>query len=162
MIGVALTVLGLVGFAVVWGFAPTSPTGDQVFSSAGQRIYYTGADSQGVPIARTVAGGGLIGLGMMADTAACVDCHGDDGRGGRVGMMFGAVEIPGIRYSVLTSARSQDGTSVLAWSDSDIARAIRDGLEPNGQSVSAPMPRWDMTDVQLSEVIGYLKELGKR
>jgi hypothetical protein len=162
IMGVVLTVLGVVGFAAVCGLAPASPTGDRGFSSAGQRIYYTGADSQGVLISRTIAGSGITGFGMMADTAACVDCHGDDGRGGRVGMMFGAVEIPDIKYSVLTSPRSQDGTTMPAWTDADIARAIRDGLEPNGQSLKAPMPRWDMTDTQLNDVIAYLKELDKR
>ena len=39
---------------------------------------------------------------------------------------------------------------------------IRDGLEPNGQSLKAPIPRWDMADAQLNDVIAYLKELDKR
>jgi len=66
----------------------------------------------------------------MMGNAACVDCHGEDGRGGRVGMMFGSVDIPDIRYSTLSTARSGEGTTIPAWTDSDIARAIRDGVEP--------------------------------
>jgi len=77
-------------------------------------------------------------------------------------MMFGAVEIPDIRHAVLTSTRSQDGTTVPAWTDDDIARAIRDGGEPDGQRLEAPMPRWDMTDAQSNDVIAYLKELDAR
>ena len=77
-------------------------------------------------------------------------------------MMFGTVDIPDIRYSTLTSARSDAGTTVPAWTESDIAHAIRDGVEPNGQPLKAPMPRWDMTDTQLSAVIGYMKELDGR
>ena len=77
-------------------------------------------------------------------------------------MMFGAIDIPDIRYSVLTSPRSQDGTTVPAWTDADIAHSIRDGVEPNGQPLKAPMPRWAMTDAELADVISYLKELRAR
>ena len=45
-------------------------------------------------------------------------------------MMFGSVDIPDIRYSTLSTARSGEGTTIPAWTDSDIARAIRDGVEP--------------------------------
>jgi cytochrome c oxidase subunit 2 len=103
----------------------------------------------------------MMGLGMMGNLA-CVNCHGEDGRGGRVGMMLGDVKIPDIRYSALTSVRSEEGTSVPAWTDDDIRRSIRDGIEPNGQPLKAPMPRWKMTDAQLNEVVDYLKELDAR
>ena len=76
--------------------------------------------------------------------------------------MFGDSDIPDIRYSALTSVRSEEGTSVPAWTDDDIRRSIRDGVEPSGQRLKAPMPRWRMTDQQLNDVIGYLKELDGR
>jgi mono/diheme cytochrome c family protein len=77
-------------------------------------------------------------------------------------MMYGTVDIPDIRYSTLTTARSQNGTTTAAWTDADIARAIRDGIEPSGQPLKAPMPRWSMTDADISDVIAYLKELSPR
>jgi cytochrome c oxidase subunit 2 len=153
-----LITIGVVGFGVTFMLAANAPQGG--FSSNGQRIYYTGASAAG-PIPRTVAGGRMMGFGMM-DNMACVDCHGEDGRGGAIGMMFGALEIPDIRYSALTSSRSEDGTTVPAWTDGDIDRAIRDGIEPNGQRLKAPMPRWDMTDTEVADVISYLKELSAR
>jgi cytochrome c oxidase subunit 2 len=155
---VALSV-GAIGMAAVVAGASRFAS-SAVFSSTGQRIYYTGA-VEGGPIPRTTAGRGMTGLGMVG-SVACVDCHGEDGRGGRVGMMSGALDIPDIRYSVLTAPRSEDGTTVPAWSDADIARAIRDGIEPNGQSLNAPMPRWHMTDAEVADVISYLKELSAR
>jgi len=130
------------------------------FSSPGQRIYYTGADAIG-PIPRTIAGGGMMGFGGIG-AVACVDCHGADGRGGRIGMMFGNVVIPDIRYSTLTTARSEGTATIPAWTDADIARAIRDGVEPNGQPLESPMPRWGMTDTDMTDVIAYLKELSPR
>ena len=33
----------------------------------------------------------MMSYGMMGNTA-CVDCHGEDGRGGRVGMLIGSVK----------------------------------------------------------------------
>jgi cytochrome c oxidase subunit 2 len=156
---VVALLVGVIGMVVVSGFFGGPAVGGS-FSSTGQQIFYTGATSAG-PIPRTVAGGGMTGLGMMGNVA-CVDCHGEDGRGGRVGMMFGSVDIPDIRYSTLSTTRSEEGTTIPAWTDSDIARAIRDGIEPNGQPLKAPMPRWAMTDAEIAEAISYLKELSAR
>lgn len=154
-VALALVVLGAIGFVLVLVFGGGVPS-VATSSSAGQRIYYTGADASG-PIPRTSTGGGMMG------TLACVNCHGQDGRGGRVGMMmFGRIDVPDIRYSTLTTTRSEDGTTVPAWTDADIARAIRDGVEPDGRSLKAPMPRWSMTDVDIADVITYLKELSAR
>jgi cytochrome c oxidase subunit 2 len=153
----ALIVLGAVGLLA--STLSVSPGADSSFASMGQQIYYTGADAAG-PIPRTVTGGSM-GYGMMANTA-CVGCHGEDGRGGRLGMMFGTLEIPDIRYSTLTATRTEEGTSTPAWTDTDIVRAVRDGVEPNGQALQAPMPRWAMSDADLADVIAYLKELSKR
>lgn len=152
----AVGTVGLIATFVLLG----GPVATSSFSSPGQRIYYTGADASG-PIPRTIAGGGMMGFGGMG-AVACVDCHGEDGRGGRVGMMFGSVDIPDIRYSTLTTAHSEGTATIPPWTDADIAKAIRDGVEPDGQLLKAPMPRWSMTDADLRDVIAYLKELSQR
>lgn len=100
-------------------------------------------------------------MGMMA-SAACVDCHGEDGRGGGIGMMFRAVEVPDIRYSALTSSHTEDGKTSPGWTDAEIARAIREGVEPSGERLKAPMARWDMSDDEVAAVIDYLKELSQQ
>jgi cytochrome c oxidase subunit 2 len=155
---VALMAVGIVGLVVVVVSGPAWVSGS--FSSNGQRIYYTGTDANG-SIPRSVAGSGFMGMGMMGGVV-CVGCHGEDGRGGRIGMMSGTIEVPDIRYSTLTTTRSEAGTTIPAWTEADIARAIRDGIEPGGQRLQAPMPRWDMTDGDVSDVIAYLKELDTR
>jgi cytochrome c oxidase subunit 2 len=158
MSAAVLLVIGAIGLTALPLLTGTVGGSLGSFSSNGQRIYYTGADVAG-PIPRTVAGGGA-GFGMMGDVA-CVTCHGADGRGGRVPMMMWTVDVPDIRYSTLSTPRSEEGTTVPAWSDSDIGRAIRDGVEPNGQRLKSPMPRWRMTDADVADVIAYLKELSK-
>ncbi len=159
ILALALLAVGAIGLIATPLLGPWLRSLDD-FSSNGQRIYYTGADASG-PIPRTVAGTGMMGFGMMSQVA-CVDCHGEDGRGGNVGMMFGAVDIPDVRYSVLTATRSEEGTTTPAWTDGDIARAIRDGIEPSGRRLKAPMPRWRMTDGDIGDVTAYLKELDAR
>jgi mono/diheme cytochrome c family protein len=162
IVAIVLLLVGVAGVVVLSGPSVSPPLITTLAPPAplGQLIYYTGADATG-PIPRTVAGGGLSGPGMMAD-ASCVDCHGQDGRGGMIGMMFATVDIPDIRYSVLTAPRTDEGTATPAWTDADIARAITDGVEPNGQVLKAPMPRWAMSGADVSAVIAYLKELSKQ
>jgi cytochrome c oxidase subunit 2 len=159
-----LLAIGMVGVAATSCVASSVPVPLPLRGTSdtlGAQIYYTGADTAGL-IPRTVAGGGMMGGGMMGQVA-CVDCHGQDGRGGPLSaMMFGTVDIPDIRYSTLTTPRTEEGTTVPAWTDADIASAIRDGVEPNGQRLKAPMPRWDMSDADLRAVIAYLKELSAR
>lgn len=77
-------------------------------------------------------------------------------------MMFSGVDVPDIRYSTLTTSRSENGTTTAGWTDADIVRVIRDGTEPDGQRIKSPMPRWAMTDMEVAEVIAYLKELSRQ
>ncbi len=79
VLGLALILLGAGGLLLVpiLGGQFTVPDG---FPSNGQRIYYTGVSASG-PISRVG-----VGSGMMSGRV-CVDCHGEDGHGGSLGMM---------------------------------------------------------------------------
>lgn len=162
-LAVVVLVVGVAGVIVtlaVFGNA-ASPLGTGSFSSDGQRIYYTGIGVDGRVIPRSGSGTWMMGRGMPR-SVSCVNCHGQDGRGGTIGMMFSGIKVPDIRYSVLSSAHTEDGESMPGWTDSQIGRAIRDGFEPDGERLKAPMPRWRMTDAEVEDVIGYLKELDAR
>jgi len=162
VLGVAFVTIGALGLAGLWAL-PTerlSPVGPDDFTSAGQRIYYTALGEDGNPIPRRVAGSRVM-RGRMLGNAACVDCHREDGRGGTLGMMSG-IEVPDIRYSTLTSPHAEGDETEPGWTRDDIARAIREGVEPDDTRLRAPMPRWDMTDAEVSDVIDYLKELDER
>ena len=60
------------------------------FESNGERIYFTAESSSGEPI--TYSGGSL----MMHQRTACVNCHGPEGKGGRVTMMMWRFDTPDI------------------------------------------------------------------
>jgi cytochrome c oxidase subunit 2 len=150
IIGLGLLAVGLVGLLVVGSVGVQGGLLGQ-FRSNGERIYFTGVGRSG-PIPR-------VGGAMMSAGGGCVSCHGPTGRGGRIGVMMGGIiSVPDIRYSKLTSAHTEE-EAMPAWTNGDIARAVREGVEPNGESMNSYMPRWKMTDADMRDLIGYLKEL---
>jgi mono/diheme cytochrome c family protein len=172
-----LIAVGLAGLLAVFASPALAPpvvqrprgvgaaASDTGFASNGERIYYTGAGHAG-PIPRVdTAGGGFAGMmgsraGMMGEVG-CVVCHGSDGRGRVIDMMGPAVEVPDIRYIALASPKQEASGTVPGWTDAEIAAAIRTGVEPSGQRLEPPMPRWDMDDADMRDTIGYLKELSR-
>lgn len=183
VLGLVLVIVGLLGMmaggviarlesrvesgASRGGRTPSGQEGSSFdgYASNGQRIYYTGVGHDG-PIAREWLGSGGL-PGMMGQRGrggrgnfggmGCVMCHREDGRGGRIGMMGQTAEAPDIRYDTLAS--EEESGAVGGWSSADIARAIRDGIEPNGERQNDLMPRWDMDGTDMRDTIDYLKEL---
>lgn len=83
---------------------------------------------------------------------ACGGCHGADAEGGREG---GEV-FPAIGWNRLTDARRPDGAYDMAL----FARALRQGIAPDGRTLSQAMPRYAADDAQVGALIGYLREVG--
>ncbi|MFN3337003.1 MAG: hypothetical protein ACK42I_05825, partial [Thermomicrobium sp.] len=98
----------------------------------GRWIYATATDPDtGAPIPYS---------GGMMMPMACADCHGLDGRGLRTPMFVS----PDIRYRNLTDPRGMvepDGRRGPTYhSDEEIRRAITEGIGPDGEPLSWPMP----------------------
>ena len=139
------------------GIPPIGPLLED-FETNGERIYFTGTSRTGPPITATMPGMHRMGAGSMA----CVNCHGEDGRGGRVTMMMTTVEVPDIRYSSLIGGEHQDEHAEEEhppYTDETIKRAITQGVDPAGEPLSWVMPRWDMSDEQLTDLLDFLKTL---
>lgn len=125
------------------------------FQSNGERIYYTGFNDQGQRIPSTQ---GPIWLYMHG--GGCVDCHGINGRGG-VPVMMGE-EIPSdITYEALTSehGEAEHEEEHPPYTDETIKISIRDGINPLGEPLDPTMPRWQMSDRDLDDLLDYLKTL---
>ncbi len=116
------------------------------YRSNGEMIFMTGVNEKGERIPFT---GGPQWLFMHG--GGCASCHGIDGRGGIYPMMCG-IKTPDIRYSTLTQKHGM--------SDDDIRRAITQGRGDEGEELDYCMPRWQMTEKDLNDVIDYLKQLG--
>lgn len=130
-----------------------SPFGS--FASNGEQIFFTGTSSRGTifttegPFWFQMHGGG------------CATCHGPNGHGGRVAMM-GSFTAPNITYKVLTGEEESEENHEEgheAYTDAQIKQAITRGIEPDGGELSQNMPRWQMSDKDLDDVIEYLKTL---
>jgi cytochrome c oxidase subunit II len=128
--------------------------GAQQYSSNGERIYHTGVNDRDERIA--FEGGPMW---LYAHGGACVTCHGESGRGGRPVMMLRAVPAD-IRYESLISGKYDPSGEVgTPYTDELIVRAIRQGIDPDGKPLDPGMPRWQMTDNDVRDVIEYLKSL---
>jgi len=136
----------------------TGPTIGGGYRSNGEQIYLTATSQRGTPIVSDM-GMGMMGGRMMT----CASCHGPDGRGGRVRMMMRVFEAPDIRYQTLTAEEhGEEGKEEMEhgpYTDEDIKRAITEGVEPDGEPLDWPMPRWSMSDEDLDDLLEFLKTL---
>jgi hypothetical protein len=123
--------------------------GQGAFSSNGEQIYFTATSDRGTDITYT-AGPSSQGWMMMNGRLTCASCHGPDGRGGTHSMgMMQTMDAKDIRWSTL-----QD-----EFDDEKFKAAVEEGQDPDGSQLSPDMPRWKMSDEDLSDLIDYLKTL---
>jgi cytochrome c oxidase subunit 2 len=137
---------------------------NRTFKSNGEQIYFTATSQRGNPISYEMMGM----MHMQGGRMACVDCHGPDGKGRNVQMMMGSFQAPDIRFSTLTSPEheheegeeSQPHTMEHPpYTIETIKRAITQGIDPAGNPLSTFMPRWQIFDSDLDDLISYLKTL---
>jgi cytochrome c oxidase subunit 2 len=124
-------------------YPPGCCQGPVSFKSNGERIYYTGINEKGERIPFTGGPQWLINHG-----GSCVNCHGRDGKGGFIPMMC-SEKAPDIRYSALI----EEGMD-----EEEIRTAITKGTHEE-ETLDWCMPRWQMSEEDLNDLIEYLKEL---
>jgi hypothetical protein len=128
-----------------------------------QRLYREGILVNGAPL----VGERAIGLMVEGQEAACANCHRRSG----LGAIEGGVMVPPIAGRFLTSqALVPVGDAFVphaqkfaanrpAYTDATLARAIRNGLAPDGRALNLLMPRYALDDATMHELIGYLQGL---
>jgi mono/diheme cytochrome c family protein len=136
------------------GFGSNPPSAD----SNGESIFLTGRNLDGDWIPFDDGPPWLYRHG-----GGCASCHGVDGSGGQWVMMSDVIA-PDIRYSVLTEGdHDEHGEGEEEehppYDDALLTRAIRDGLNPADEELSLVMPRWDLSDEDMADLIEYLKSL---
>jgi hypothetical protein len=108
---------------------------------------------------------------LLGRDAACEQCHRRSG----LGMVEGQIIIPPIAGRVLfapgkriapDSIAHSDATHLpatppdrIAYDESTLARAIRDGIGAAGHQLDYLMPRFDLDDASMHELIAYLRRL---
>jgi len=119
--------------------------------------------------------------GVQAAAAACANCHRRSG----LGEIEGQALVPPITAKYLYRSRSHDRPGDLqnaaltmaqpgvrpellpqaersAYTDATLARAIREGIGPDGQPLGYLMPRFRIDESDMASLIAYLKQLSKR
>lgn len=113
----------------------------------GQDIFLNGVDASGVHVTAQ-------GFAMMTRWFACADCHGTNGHGGTVYMMMAQYDVANITWAALTGP-----DYVPPYTVATVKTAITTGKDQQNQSLDPFMPRWIMSDQDLTDLIGYLQTL---
>jgi cytochrome c553 len=127
----------------------------------GARIYYTGASQRGGPISRTggsAFGGSMMGMGGARSWLTCASCHGPEGRGGIHAMHMSVMKAPDIRYAALSTMPELKGRQSPYGLD-DFRKTVQGGRHPDGEQLDSDMPRWEMSEADLSDLFAFLKSL---
>ncbi|AKB85828.1 cytochrome c family protein, putative [Methanococcoides methylutens MM1] len=75
--------------------------------------------------------------------------------------MMGTVTPPDITYETLTAEEEHEDEHEEhpPYTDETIKIAIREGKDPAGEELDYTMPKWDMSDKDIEDLIDYLKTL---
>jgi hypothetical protein len=100
--------------------------GQGVFTSNGERIYFTSCSDRGTDISYT-GGPSSSGWMMMGGQLTCASCHGPDGRGGVHSMgMMETMNAPDIRWSTLEDEFTPEAFKL----------SVEEGQDPDGSIMS--------------------------
>ncbi|HEY4971516.1 MAG TPA: c-type cytochrome, partial [Steroidobacteraceae bacterium] len=135
-------------------------------TAAGEAIYLRGVLASGAPLAATRGDGGAS---IPGATVACVKCHRRSG----LGMKEGPVLIPPITGQFLfrpQHAKSDEAelpyvenarANRTGYSDATLARVIRQGIDSDGKALDYLMPRFGLSDADMTALIRYLRSLDR-
>jgi len=147
------------------------PAATDAAAERGARLYLTGEG-----LRATIAGGAALPSAM----AACVRCHRPSGYGGgESDARAPAIAAPVLfapltprralllrdlyqeRYGPLAKMAARTPRSRPAYAGArDLARALRDGVDPAGAALAATMPRYAIADADAAALTAYLRRLG--
>lgn len=125
------------------------------------RLYRQGVLPSGMPLVAEREGAEPV----QGQAAACVNCHLRSG----LGSVEGRILVPPITAKYLFRPVSTGAAAVTnrrgplrgRYSDGTLARAIRDGVDPNGRKFDYLMPRYPLDEASMSTMIDYLKHLDR-
>lgn len=130
--------------------APLSPA-----ERRGRQIYLKGESPSGPPISATIGRDAEAPASLLP----CSNCHGRDG----TGKSEGGVTPPSIRWADLTrpyQVTLPNGRSHPQYDERLFARAVTQGIDPAGHTLSAAMPRFQMSERDAADLIAWLKRIG--
>ena len=142
---------------------------DDAKIEAGRRIYEQGVLPDGSPL-RALRPEGILLEGVLA---ACANCHRPSGLGSIEGITMvppvaGSVLFKASKYATialdpthhyLPSASWERAMTRPAYDEQSLTQALRDGLDPAGRVLVAPMPRYTLDAEAVDALAAYLWQL---
>lgn len=131
----------------------------------GERIYFTATNEAGERI--PYRGGPNFGGMMRGSYLTCAACHGLEARGGIHLMHMQVMDAPDIRYEALSEEGDEHGSeggdehadAHEEYTLEDFRMAVVEGKHPDGEQLNRDMPRWDMSEEDLEDLLEFLKSL---
>jgi cytochrome c553 len=130
----------------------------------GARIYYTGVSNRSGRIDYSSGPdfGGM--MPMMNAYLSCAACHGPEGQGGQHVMHMQTMDAPDIRLSALRSHEAEDEHQDEADDDHEesaygldtFRQAVIEGQHPDGDPLDSAMPRWELSEQDLIDLLAFL------
>jgi hypothetical protein len=132
---------------------------------AAERLYRQGVLPSGEPLVAEREGA----KPMQGQAAACVNCHLRSG----LGTLEGRILIPPITAKYLFRPVSDSAPTMgqpppnargpmrSRYTAATLARAIREGIDPDGRRFDYLMPRYALDDASMSATIDYLRQFGR-
>ncbi|OJH41599.1 hypothetical protein BON30_08295 [Cystobacter ferrugineus] len=121
---------------------------------AGRKIYLEGESPTGREISAEIGAGARL----PGSAVPCANCHGEEGRGRPEGGLLP----PEITWSQLTRPYGHhhpNGRRHASFSDKSVARAVAEGLDPDGNRLDPAMPRYSMSAEDMASLMAYLQHL---
>ena len=129
------------------------------YNTNGEQIYFTAVDKNGQYIAYT-GGPNTGGMMMRSSYLSCASCHGNDGQGGTHYMHMQVMDAPAITYTALIDMKREDsGGTPTEYSLDDLRGVVVEGHDTAGDILDRNMPRWQMNDDDLADLLIFLKTL---
>ncbi len=162
LFGVGLLLAGFLAAAAAPFPLLANMTDGSPGTGPGMRMYRDGILPSGKRM-RAETAGGVTFTGAMA---ACEKCHRRSG----MGSFEGGTKVRPVTGAALYTPEVALGTGIgralpgktpkwPTYTDETLARAIRDGVDPEGRRFDVAMPRYDLADTDMALLIGYLKSL---
>ncbi|MDR6499000.1 cytochrome c553 [Burkholderia ambifaria] len=135
-------------------------------ADAGEAIFQRGILGSGAPLEAVHQDG----VRLQGAAAACINCHRRSGLGSKEGNNT----IPPITWRYLVHPRAQTAedldipyvpgmrTDREPYTEERLARAVRDGIDPEGRQFGRLMPQYALGDADMAALTGYLKRLDRR
>jgi hypothetical protein len=164
-LAVSALVLGLAGAFPGHAMRPRAVAAQAPASPAGEAIYMRGVLPSGEPLTASRSDAEP----MQGEQAACANCHQRSGLGAKEAHNV----IPPITGNFLFRPLAGDGGDAqlpyipgarlgrAPYTEQTLGRAIREGVDADGHQLNYLMPRYALSDADLSALIGHLRFLDR-